>query len=252
MKYFVSFLLVGAFLIGCNNDENGASSIVNPPDLETANQVDSNAKEFFVKWLEGHGHDDVIIDQRGVGVGSNQTRLKASLYGSKQHETGGFMAEVELDVKLPSGRSIKEFVAGLGETEDAAIADALLNFTLTTFHVVYKGFINNDDPHMKSEPITIDGSERELIAGDLYLRGSNSEELDFDSMQPKINSALATLQLDSQPHWVKIVYSQMNGTPGTVAVTLDNQLHEGLTDQVTKMEWPESEFYMVKQFLLIQ
>lgn len=85
----------------------------------------------------------------GVGVGNNATRLRASLYGSKPSNKG-CVVEMEFTIKLPDNRSITEFVAGIGDSEAQAISDAQLNFMLTTFHVVYKGFINDADPHMTS------------------------------------------------------------------------------------------------------
>ena len=54
----------------------------------------------------------------------------------------------------------------MGETEAEAVKHAQMNFTLTTFHVVYKASINADDPHLTATPITINDTRRELIAGD--------------------------------------------------------------------------------------
>ena len=56
-----------------------------------------------------------------------------------------------------------------------------------------------------------------------------------------------------QPHWIKIVYSQNEGTPMTVAATLDNQDHPALTESVKGLAWPKlNEFYLAKQFIILQ
>jgi hypothetical protein len=210
--------------------------------------------DFFVKWLKAHQHTDVVVDADGVGVGGNDTRLRASLYGSKRHEKGGYVVEVQFNVRLPSRREIIEFVAGGGDTEQKAINDALLNFTLTTFHVVYKGFINDADPHLKSTTVAINGVSRHLITGDIFMRGTASDKkIDLGPMRAEIQGALKSLPLTPEPHWLKIVYSQNNGKPMTVAVTLDNTDHPGLTDAVRRLNWPHTDgFYMAKQFIVIK
>jgi hypothetical protein len=224
-------------------------------DTNAPAALDPRMEEFLVKWLEAHGHKDVVVDAGGVGVGDNATRLQASLYGSTHHDNRGFVVEVEFTVRLlPSQRKITDFVAGIGDTEEQAIKDALLNFTLTTFHVVYKGFINADDPHMTIDSVVINGVSRDVIAGDIYMRGADSEKkLDLHAMRPQIQGALKNLPLILGPHWIKVVYSQINGKPTTVAVTLDNADHPALTEAVKNLNWPRRNgFYMVKQFILVK
>jgi hypothetical protein len=104
-------------------------------------------EKFFVEWLQQHGEKGVVADSRGVGIEGNTTRLRAALYGAKKHPQGSTTAELEFRITLPSGDEIVEHLAGLGENQDAATKDALINFVLTTFHPVYKAFMNPDDPH---------------------------------------------------------------------------------------------------------
>jgi hypothetical protein len=221
-------------------------------DTNAPAALDPRMEEFLVKWLEAHGHKDVVVDAGGVGVGDNATRLQASLYGSNHHENRGFVVEVEFTVRLlPSERKITEFVAGMGETEEEAIKDALLNFTLTTFHVVYKGFINADDPHMTIDSVVINGVSRDVIAGDLYMRSENKPDL--HAMRAQILGAFKNLPLTPGPHWIKVVYGQINSKPTTVSVTLDNADHPALTEAVKNLNWPRRDgFYMVKQFILVK
>jgi hypothetical protein len=210
--------------------------------------------EFFAMWLKAHGHQEVVVDADGVGVGGNATRLQAGLFGSKRHEKGGFVVEVEFAVRLPSRREVIEFVAGMGDTEDQAINDALTNFTLTTFHVVYKAFINDADPHVTTTTIPINGIPRVVIVGDILMRGTQSERnIDLDAIRAEIQGALKTAPLTPEPHWVKVVYSQNDGKPMTVAVTVDNAERPEMTDAVRRLDWPrQGGFYMAKQFLVIK
>lgn len=249
-------MLSVAIAIGCSNGESARSpdSAASPQAADTRPARRDLPTDFFVKWFEAHGHKDVVVDAAGVGVGGNATRLKASLYGSKQHKDGGFVVETEFSIRLPAKDEITEFVAGMGRTEDEAITDTMRNFTLTTFHVVYKGFINDLDPHMTSKKVEMSGGERELILGDIVGRGLAADApIDLNPMRAAIEEAVKKLPLSAKPHWIKIVYSQNENKPLTVAATLDNTDHARLTDAITKLPWPRSDrFYMAKQFIVIK
>lgn len=209
-----------------------------------------DAVAFFREWLESHGHTDVVEDERGVGVAGSATRLWASLYASNPHDSGGYVVETEFRILLPSGQEIIEFVAGLGETEEQAIHDTYLNFTLTTFHVVYKAFINKDDPHVTAKPLEINGHQRDVIFGDILSRGAvDDDQLDLNTMRTAISGAVAKTTLSSDAHWLKIVYGQIDNKP----VTVDNEEHASLTAAIRELNWPSrSGFYMAKQFIVIK
>ena len=215
---------------------------------------ESKTDRFFIDWLEGHGETNVVVDRDGVGLADNATRLKASLYGSEEQEDGSYVVETEFRMRLPSGDEIVEYVAGIGETEDQAIDDCLLNFTLSTFHVVYKSFMNPDDPHQTVERVAINGETRQIIMGDIFMRGSESDEpIDLQTLRPQIQAAIVSLPLSKQPHWIKIVYGQVDGDPMTVSAALDNEEHQSLTAAIEGLSWPIHDgFYMVKQFIVVK
>jgi hypothetical protein len=242
-----------AFAFGCGK----VPTAVSDKPASTADAGASqrqNTEAFFVKWLEAHGHSDVVVDLEGVGVENNATRLRASLYGAKQHEKGGFVVEMEFTILLPSKRHITEFVAGTGKSEKEAINDSLLNFMLTTFHVVYKGFINANAPHLNVKSLEISGAKRDVIMGDILSRSAGSDkQVELNSMRREIQGVLKDLPLGPDPHWIKIVYSQDRGKPVTVAATLDNEGDDKLTDAVNQLHWPRSDgFYIAKQFIVIK
>jgi hypothetical protein len=223
--FVVALLLV----IGCRDQAATPAQAPRRPELDN----------FFSEWLKAHGHSDVVIDDGGVGIAGNETRLMASLYGSNKHDDGSYVVEVEFTTRLPSHGQITDFVAGMGNTEATAINDALLNFTLTTFHVIYKGFINAEDPHISATTVKINGADRAVIAGDIMLRGGPKEgKLDLEPLRAEILKALKQTSLSPLPHWVKIVYSQQGGKPMTVAVTLDNTDELKLTEEVKRLKWP--------------
>src|SRR5690349_3578195 len=129
-------------LTGCSESPNPSSK-----NSKDGISIGGKTREFFTDWLREHGETNVVVDAAGVGLKGSAARLRASLYGSEQHASNSFVAELEFRVHIPSGGEIVEFVAGSGESFDRAVDDALVNFTLTTFHVLYKAFFNPADPH---------------------------------------------------------------------------------------------------------
>jgi hypothetical protein len=246
-------ILIIAFALGCGK---GPSASSEAKSIAAANLPSQRAKTdaFFVKWFEAHGHTDMVVEEDGVGVGDNATRLKADLYDSKRHDDGRYVIELDFRIRLPANGEITEFVAGMGKSEDQAIDDALLSFMLTTFHVVYKGFVNASDPHMKLTPLEINGATRDVIMGDIMMRGeSSSDKIDLHAIRTEIQGVLKHQPLTPSPHWIKIVYAQHKAKPVTVSVMLDNNEHRELTEAVTNLHWPHIEgFYMAKEFIVVK
>ncbi|HQR06692.1 MAG TPA: DUF6348 family protein [Gemmatales bacterium] len=241
MKLFTLLLMVLAFM-GCQR--RGQATIA-----PTVTRTETELEEFFVHWLEGHGEKQIVIDNRGVGLASNDVRLSIKIYDTKKQKDG-VLSEVEFKITVLGNKEIIEYVAGLGKDEQAAIKDAQLNFMLTTFHVVYKSFMNSADPHQTVEPVELANGKREMIMGDILTRG---DQVDLKGMREKIKTAIAKLKLSPGPDWIKIVYSRINNVPQTVAVMVDNQDELKLTQAIKELAWPDSEkFYMSKQFIVIK
>jgi hypothetical protein len=208
-------------------------------------------EQFFVEWLKNHGEKNVVTDAQGVGLAGNATRLRANMYEIK-NAGNGYTAELEFKIKLPDGKEIVEYLAGMGDTEEQAVNDCLANFTLTTFHVVYKAYMNPQDEHQPVEKVQIGGIERELLLGEFYARGGE----DTPDLMP-VSAQVRQLAIDSSlpagTHWIKIVYGQNEEKPIMVSATLDNGESAELTDKLGKLDWPKHKsFYLVKQFILIK
>jgi hypothetical protein len=210
--------------------------------------------EFFVEWLQRHGETNVVVDFNGVGIAGNKTRMSASLYGVTEKE-GLYTAEVEYTIILPSDGPIREFVVGIGPTEEKAVNQAMGNFVLSTAHVVYKAFINSADPHQTMNSVVINGQTRKFFSGDIMTLGKRtnaSDELD-NNLPGEIQSLISTLPLDSHNHWVKVVYSQAKKKPLLASVSLDNNEIKEMAPAVQNLKWPaEDDLYMMNQFIVIK
>lgn len=231
------FAMLLAAMIGCSR---------------SASKVKSEA--LFVDWLKGHGESNVVVDAQGVGIKGNATRLSESLYGSERGANGGFSVELEFRVRMPDDREIIEYVAGSGDSLAKAENDAKLNFLLSTFHVVYRSFLNPNDPHQKEERVNIGGKSRVLVLGDTMTRGETTNSVpDMFPFRERFRSIVASLPLSEQTHWLKIVYANHHSKPMLCAVTLDNNDNPALTEAVKNLPWPaKEEFYMVKQFMVVK
>jgi hypothetical protein len=229
-------LVLAALLAGCSQ----------APEKSKTNEV-------FTEWLKEHGQTNIVVDAGGVGIAGNKTRFHASLYGTEQGKTG-YSAEVEFKITLPEGGPIIEYVAGLGETKEKAMDQAMANFILTTAHVVYKAFMNPDDSHQRVKSVVINNKPRDLFAGNMIqFGGSKAGSIDLESMSTQTQDLVAAAPMGPGTHWVKFVYCQDHGKLVTVAATLDNKDAPEMTDALNKLKWPErDDFYMVKQFILVK
>ena len=219
-----------------------------------SDDVTKLARTFFVEWLKGHGEKEIVNDKTGVGLKGKKTRLWAFQYkGPDGKKVGG--TEIEFRIVLPDGREIQEFVAGVGQEKDQAIAGAISNFALSTFHSVYACCLNEKDPHVVRKEFKLDGETYELITVGLYHMSNSDDPIDFDPVADEIEKAVTAskLKLKGGVHWMKIVYGQNANKPIVVSVTYDNQVHNSMTKKVKGLNWPKSDgFYMAKQFMMFR
>ena len=216
------------------------------------NPVQTRTQDFFVHWLQEHGETNIVVDSGGVGLKGNPTRLKATLFGSKKHASDYFVVELDFRIRVAADREIVEFIAGSASSFEGAVDDALLNFALTTIHVVYKAFLNPEDPHQKVKDFGT-GAARKLFVGDLYTRSDATNSPNLGMMRAGLEETITSVPFTGGPHWAKLVYSHRNGKPMTVEVTVDNHTHPVLTTKLTELNWPVYDgFYMAKEFMVIK
>jgi len=129
-----------------------------------------------------------------------------------------------------------------------------VNFILSTFHVVYRAFLNSNDPNQTEEKITINGQPRVLVLGDTFARSQTTNSSpDMFPLREHFRKILSPVPLSAQTHWIKIVYANHHSKVMLCAVTLDNGDNPALTEAVKELPWPKKEeFYMVKQFIVVK
>ena len=210
--------------------------------------------QFLIDWLRDHGETNVVSDRNGVGIANNPVRLNCSLYGSTGQEDGRFVVEMEFNARMPDGRRLVEFVGGVGDSLQAAIDDAKLNFVVTTFHVLYRGFINPSDPHQSEETVLVDGKPRVMVKGDSITRSTeNGAMTDLSAVKASFVDLVASRSFSSEPHWIKLVFGQHQGRIVECVASIDSFDDSKLSEEVRALGWPSSDdFYLFKWFILIK
>jgi hypothetical protein len=247
------------FSAGCDRSPKLATTAYIEVGVAAANrkedEISKAARSFLSAWLADHGETNIVNDETGVGVDSSPTRLWA--FRGKLNEGEISTSEVEFRIVLPDGREIVEFVAGLqaSESGDDRASMAMVNFCMSTLHVVYSCFMNQNDPHMTHKDVTLGGKEFILTSGEMFAFGNEESLPDFSEISKQIEATLlkSGLKLSSQAHWLKIVYGHHDGKEVVVSVTLDNEDQPMLTDRISQLSWPHSNgFYMAKEFIVLR
>ncbi|WP_146519047.1 DUF6348 family protein [Stieleria varia] len=214
--------------------------------------VTNRGREFFVDWLGKHGHESVIDDETGVGIADNATRLWSFLYDVSGDDAEGYVAEVEFRIVLPDGREIIEFVAGAGSTSDDAIGMTFVNFTLSTFHVVYAGFMDTADQHVSRKQVTVNGKPWTITSAGMMTFGGDDVG-DFGGIDEAFFKAISEETLSDKIHWGKLVYGRSSDQILECSVTVDNLISQELSTEMRAAPWPATaKYYLAKQFIVLQ
>jgi hypothetical protein len=201
-------------------------------------------------------HDVPAIYRGGVVVLPNRMRVSGSISNQRRLPNGG---SVQLDVVFefqPGGCIVESFV-GLGETRQEAIAFAMNNFVVNSFHVFLAAFVRPGDEQVREEEWTIGGKPRRVVIGNLGIRGSVMAK---EAQQAQLGACMQRFEerIQAQPpgpgtHWVRLFYAQEGGRMLAFEVLRDNAPWLEMQAEMAAVEWPATEeFYSVRNFLVIQ
>ncbi len=154
----------------------------------------------------------------------------------------------------PSSAAWSDFVRLLPFETGCDFQRVLYGVAPEPFHVIYRSYMNPNDPHQTEEKITIGGRPRLLVLGDAMTRtGSTNSSLDIFPLRDGFRKDVSAASLSQQTHWIKIVYGNHHSRATVCAVTLDNEDSPLLTEAVKALPWPkQEEFYLAKQFMVVK
>lgn len=239
--------LLALGLVGCK------PAATEPPPAALTAQAPNEFTTELKTLLTQHGEKKIVVKGAAVGVEGKPTLFSARTYGVNTKDSAT-TAEIEFLTTLPDGRVIQDFVAGMSGDEKAAKADAVANFVLTTFHVLYSALINPSDPHLPAQKETVHGKVRDFYVGDVYVRGKSADAKAFKTIGAyAVEQIKANLPDDTKTHWIKVVYGASKDEVLTAETTLDGEPNAPLNEALKKAAWPKTEsVYIFKLFVLVR
>jgi hypothetical protein len=212
----------------------------------------SQVYEYLLELFRRHGVEALPRDEWIVVPGRNM-KANASIVREMQQPAG---TSVQLDVRLEIApwRIIVESFAGLGETAEKAVADALHNFTINSFHVLLAAFFHSGDEQVTQEEWVVGGRTTRVTIGNVGIRGKppvQGEQLVgwFKHFEAKLKEQ----PLRPATHWIRLYYAQMQGRSTACEVLLDNDVWEEMQSEMAAFAWSSAEaFYSVRIFLVMQ
>ncbi|MFL5242164.1 MAG: DUF6348 family protein [Gemmataceae bacterium] len=217
-------------------------------DQIPASGINASLLELF----QAHGVD-CAPQGEWIVFSKNGMKANASIVREMPQATG---MSVQLDVlfEVAPDRTIIESFAGVGQTREQAIADALNNFAMNSFHVLLAAFLKPNEEQVSEEEWTIAGRPRQVTIGDVGIRGKppvQGEQLVgwFKPFEEKLKSK----PLGPGTHWVRLYYAQMQGKAIACEVLLDNDAWEEMQAEMAAFDWPSGkDFYSVRVFLVVR
>jgi hypothetical protein len=147
-----------------------------------------------------------------------------------------------------------ESFGGFGATRAEAVADAVQNFVVNSFHVILAALFGTGDDQITIETWTIGGRERRVFIGNMAMRGTAAEPSnppigwfkDFEAM-------VKNEELSPGTHWIRIYYAQLDHQLTELEVLLDNDPWQSLRARLTSLDWPIGPgFFSLRIFLIIK
>jgi hypothetical protein len=212
----------------------------------------SQVNEALLEFFRAHGVESVPQDE-WIAFPGRDMRANASIAGEMEQQSA-ITVQLDVELEIAPGRTISESFAGLGETREEAVADALQSFTANSFHVLLAAFFGSDDPHVSQEEWVIGGRTGRVTIGDVGTRGTPPVQGDQRvGWLQHFEEKLKEQQLRPGTNWVRLYYGQAQGSMVVCEVLLNNYVWEEMQSEMAAADWPSGEeFYSVRVFLVIQ
>lgn len=217
----------------------------------------------LLQLFQAHGIDctqqgDWIVFQKNNSKSSR--KANASIVQEFKHQAA-LSVQMDVNFQIAPGRTIIESFAGIGTTQEAAVSDALHNFTANSFHVLLTAFLRPDHENNEQESQEewiIGGEKRRGVVSDIGIRGKSpvsGEELVgwYEKFAQKLQEKSLEKTWGKETHWVRLYYAQSQGKSVACEVLLDNEAWEVMQSETAAFDWPSADaFYSVRVFLVIQ
>ena len=208
----------------------------------TLSQTTRYIKELF----EEHGVICVVEDE-WIVPNSELPALRALW------QPGSSNGRLDVQVLISEGVVIEECFAGVGDGERGA-NDALANFTINSFHVLFAALWGkNDASQVTTEAWEVHGKPYTAYIGNFGTRSSDGVTPYVpDELFAGIEEAVKHEPLAEDIHWFRIFFCNLAGEFVFEALK-DNENWNAGVRCLESMRWPKSEgYYSVRLFAILR
>lgn len=209
-----------------------------------------NINESLLELFRAHGVEAVPQDE-WVAFPDRQMKANAAIV-SERKQRNGMSVQLDVQLEIAPRRTIIESFAGVGNTLEKAVADAIANFTANSFHVLLAAFFQPDDQQVTKEEWTI-GGRKSRVTGNVGVRGKLPLEGEpMFAWFKRFWESIRQQQLRPGTHWARLYYGQAKSKMLACEVLLDNLVWDAVAAQMAAVDWPPADdFYSVRVFLVM-
>jgi hypothetical protein len=195
------------------------------------------------------------VDGISLSVKNGALKIMGLIVKEGQLNANLYLTQLDIQIKVEGvDEVIVESFAGFGATQKEAIAEALQNFMLSSFHVITAAFLQENDSNVTVETWKIGDQEKRVIIGNVTMRGNPpanfSESNWFSQLEEKIKASSKDL---TGAHWVRLYCSQVDNAISDREILLDNEPWEELEKEIPNFSWPKGkDFYSARIFMILK
>jgi hypothetical protein len=202
--------------------------------------------DLLSKLFEEHGVSS-IIENEWVVPNNELPAIRALWY------PGESSGRLDVQALVQDQVVIEECFAGIGQG-DRALNDAMVNFSVNSFHVLLASLWNrNDSEQVTTEQWNVGNKRYTAFIGNFGTRSSEGVRPHIPSeLFSQIAKAIQHETLTERLHWFRFFVGNSSGEK-TIEALRDNQPWEAGIDTLENAAWPSCQgYYSVRLFVVLR
>lgn len=202
------------------------------------------------------GHIEALLNAHGVsGIIENDWVVPNSQLPALRAlwHPGQSSGRLDVQALVGEGVLIEECFGGLGEGE-AALQDALANFSVNSLHVLLAALWERNDPEqVATEQWEVNGKRYTAYIGNFGTRSSAGAHAHIPhDLFPAIESSIKAERLTGEIHWFRLFFGNVANS-FTFEALRDNETWDGGLRCLENAGWKrEASYYSVRLFVVLR
>ena len=206
-------------------------------------------QEYLSSLFEQHGLS-CVIHEDWVAPNGGLPGIRAYWYPD------GLSGELDFQILVRENVIIEECYAGMGEDGDAALKDALSNFTTQSFHALFAALWGIDHEEVYKEDWDVQGKQYTVYSGNYGIRriepAPSDEEVPLSDLFSRIEGTIRQEHLKSDIHWFRLFFSNWANELSFEALK-DNEIWEAGIRCLKSVSWPRCKgYYSMRLFIILR